>query len=96
MKVAVPKETAPGERRVALVPEIVSKLTASGSTSASSGRRRDDRVLQDDAFREAGAEVGDPWSAEVVAKVRKPSSGKRTGLVKGASSDRLPGAVERP
>jgi H+-translocating NAD(P) transhydrogenase subunit alpha len=30
VKVGVPKETAPGERRVALVPEIVSKLTASG------------------------------------------------------------------
>jgi NAD(P) transhydrogenase subunit alpha len=27
----------------------------------------------DEAFREAGAELGDPWAAEVVAKVRKPS-----------------------
>jgi NAD(P) transhydrogenase subunit alpha len=28
--VSVPKETAPGERRVALVPELVSKLAAAG------------------------------------------------------------------
>jgi NAD(P) transhydrogenase subunit alpha len=27
----------------------------------------------DEAFREAGAELGDPWAAEVVAKVRMPS-----------------------
>ena len=30
MKVAVIKETAPGERRVALVPEAVTKLSAAG------------------------------------------------------------------
>ena len=30
MRVAVPKETAPGERRVALVPETVSKLREAG------------------------------------------------------------------
>ena len=31
MKVGVPKESAPGERRVALVPESVGKLVAAGS-----------------------------------------------------------------
>jgi len=30
MIVSVPKESAPGERRVALVPELVSKLTKAG------------------------------------------------------------------
>jgi NAD(P) transhydrogenase subunit alpha len=30
MKVGVAKETAPGERRVALVPEALGKLTAAG------------------------------------------------------------------
>ena len=30
MRVAVPRETAPGERRVALVPETVSKLREAG------------------------------------------------------------------
>src|SRR3954447_11135427 len=30
MRIGVPKETAPGEQRVALVPEIVQKLTAGG------------------------------------------------------------------
>ena len=30
MKVAVPKESAPNERRVALVPEVIGKLTKAG------------------------------------------------------------------
>jgi len=71
MRVGVPKETARGERRVALVPEIVSKLDGievvvePGAGEAAS--------FTDDAFTAAGASLGDPWSAEVVAKVRKPS-----------------------
>src|ERR671929_127511 len=32
MRIGVPKETAPGERRVALVPEVVKKLTGQGHT----------------------------------------------------------------
>jgi alanine dehydrogenase len=40
MRVAVPKETAPGERRVALVPETVSKLREAGFEAASSVRGR--------------------------------------------------------
>ena len=34
MKIAVPKERAPGERRVALVPEIVAKFVKEGHTLA--------------------------------------------------------------
>jgi NAD(P) transhydrogenase subunit alpha len=71
MKVGVPKETAQGERRVALVPELVSKLEGidvvveQGAGEAAS--------FMDDAFTEAGAAIGDPWAADLVAKVRKPS-----------------------
>jgi len=71
MKVGVPKETAQGERRVALVPELVAKLDGievvveQGAGTAAS--------FTDDAFTEAGASIGDPWAADLVAKVRKPS-----------------------
>jgi H+-translocating NAD(P) transhydrogenase subunit alpha len=71
MKVGVPKETAAGERRVALVPEIVSKLDGieivvePGAGEAAS--------FTDESFTEAGATLGDPWAADLVAKVRKPS-----------------------
>ena len=74
MKVGVPKETAPGERRVALVPEIVSKLSASGIDVIVEPGAGGGASFSDEAFREAGAELGDPWSAELVAKVRKPSA----------------------
>jgi H+-translocating NAD(P) transhydrogenase subunit alpha len=71
MKVGVPKETAEGERRVALVPDLVSKLDGievvveQGAGAAAS--------FTDEAFTEAGAAIGDPWAADLVAKVRKPS-----------------------
>jgi NAD(P) transhydrogenase subunit alpha len=71
MKVGVPKETAQGERRVALVPDLVSKLEGidvvveQGAGEAAS--------FMDDGFTEAGAAIGDPWAADLVAKVRKPS-----------------------
>ena len=71
MKVGVPKETARGERRVALVPELVSKLEGidvvveQGAGEAAS--------FMDGAFTEAGAAIGDPWAADLIAKVRKPS-----------------------
>jgi proton-translocating NAD(P)+ transhydrogenase subunit alpha len=69
----VPKETVAGERRVALVPEIVKKLTGSGITVIMEPGAGEAASFTDEAFREAGAELGDPWNAEVVAKVRKPS-----------------------
>jgi NAD(P) transhydrogenase subunit alpha len=71
MKVGVPKETAADERRVALVPGLVSKLERidvvieQGAGEAAS--------FMDDAFTEAGAAIGDPWAADLIAKVRKPS-----------------------
>jgi H+-translocating NAD(P) transhydrogenase subunit alpha len=57
MKVAVVKEAAPGERRVALVPDAVVKLRAAGvevlvETGAGAGA-----WISDDAFTEAGAVI---------------------------------------
>ncbi len=72
MRVGVPRETAVGERRVALVPDIVAKLVAAGIEIVIEPGAGEAASFSDDAFREAGAEVGDPWSADVVAKVRMP------------------------
>ena len=73
MRVGVPKETAEGERRVALVPEIVAKLVASGIDVVVDPGAGEAASFPDGAFEEAGATLGDPWQAELVAKVRKPS-----------------------
>ncbi len=70
--VAIPKETRPGERRVALTPDLVSKLTALGvdvtlETDAGLGAN-----ALDDDYRQAGAKVvtGDVLSdADVILTV---------------------------
>jgi H+-translocating NAD(P) transhydrogenase subunit alpha len=72
VRVAVPKETTPGERRVALVPEIVKKLMASGFEVAVEAGAGAAAGFSDREYEEAGAQIGDPWDADVVAKVRKP------------------------
>jgi NAD(P) transhydrogenase subunit alpha len=74
MRIGVPKETAAGERRVALVPELVTKLTGSGIDVVVEAGAGEAASFTDDAFRDAGAELGDPWAADVIAKVRKPSA----------------------
>src|SRR6266508_3343243 len=73
MKVGVPKETAADERRVALVPEIASRLAGAGIEVVAEPRAGAGASFTDDAFREAGAVLGDPWESELVAKVRTPS-----------------------
>jgi NAD(P) transhydrogenase subunit alpha len=73
MRIGVPKETAVGERRVALVPELVTKLTGSGIDVVVEPGAGEAASFTDESFREAGAELGDPWATELVAKVRKPA-----------------------
>jgi H+-translocating NAD(P) transhydrogenase subunit alpha len=73
MKVGVPRETAPGERRVALVPEIVSRLASGGFDVVVEQGAGEAASFPDAAFTEAGATIGDPWDTDLVAKVRKPS-----------------------
>src|SRR4051812_47621859 len=73
MKVGVPKETAPDERRVALVPESVGRLPAGVEVVVEAGAGVA-ASSPDAAFVEAGAAIGDPWAADVVVKVQKPSA----------------------
>lgn len=76
MRIAVPKETAPDERRVALVPEVVAKLKAKGlEVSVQSGAGAY-ALLPDASFTQAGAQVTEDlaslWSADVVVKIAPP------------------------
>jgi len=84
MKVSVPKETAAGERRVALVPEVVDRLAKDGvevtlETGAGAGAHHPDA-----AYEQAGARIGDGFSGEVVAKVSPPSAEEIDRLSRGA------------
>jgi len=76
MKVSVPKETAAGESRVALVPEVTQRMTRSGlevvlEPGAGAGAHHPDA-----SYQEAGAEIQDGagCSGDVVAKVAPPSA----------------------
>jgi NAD(P) transhydrogenase subunit alpha len=77
MRIGVPKETAAGERRVALVPEVVKKLTGQGHTVLVQAGAGEGALIPDAHFEEAGAEViGDAkavFGADVVVKVSPPS-----------------------
>src|SRR5262245_66503072 len=75
MRIGVPKETAEGERRVALVPDVVRRLKAAGHEVVIEPGAGAPADLPDDEYTEAGAELGDPWGAEVVARVAPQDPG---------------------
>jgi H+-translocating NAD(P) transhydrogenase subunit alpha len=76
VKVSVVKETAPGERRVALVPEVVVKLRAAGLDVLVESGAGDGAWFTDDSYAEAGASVGsrtEALAADLVLMVGKPN-----------------------
>ena len=87
MKVGVAREAAPGERRVALVPEALGKLTAAGleilvEAGAGSGAQ-----IPDEQFVEAGAKVVSTAElyaqSDVILRVQKPTKSEAKILRKG-------------
>src|SRR2546421_1593171 len=72
MRVGAARETAPGERRVALVPETVGKLAGAGFDVVVEPGAGEAASFPDDAYAEAGATLGSPWDADSLVKVRKP------------------------
>jgi NAD(P) transhydrogenase subunit alpha len=74
MRVGVPVETTPEERRVALVPETVGKLAGAGFDVVVESGAGAAASFPDEAYADAGAQIGDPWAVEAVVKVRKPSA----------------------
>src|SRR5437764_3719482 len=83
MRVGIPRETTEGERRVALVPETVGKLAASGFDLVGEPGAGRAASFPDDAYTQAGAALGNPWEADGVVKVRKPSAAERERLRSG-------------
>ncbi|MEM7204247.1 MAG: Re/Si-specific NAD(P)(+) transhydrogenase subunit alpha [Planctomycetota bacterium] len=76
--VFVPKESAPGETRVAVVPETAKALAKSGLRVVVEANAGVAAGFLDEDYRQAGAEVGsaaDASSADVVLRVRPPEVG---------------------
>ena len=88
MRIGVPKETAAGEHRVALVPEVVSKLKAKGLDVLVQAGAGADALLPDDAFTGAGAELtseaGEIWGCDVVLTISPPDEAEISRLGSGS------------
>ena len=82
----MPKETAEGERRVALVPDVVASLKDKKVESSVESGSGIEAGFPDDQYSEAGADVGSAdaaWGAEVVLRVAIPSIDEIGRLDKG-------------
>jgi NAD(P) transhydrogenase subunit alpha len=87
VRVGVPRETAAGERRVALVPEVVQRLTGGGFEIAVESGAGVAASFPDEAYSDAGAQLVDAptaFAADCVAKVRAPSEVEAALLREGA------------
>jgi NAD(P) transhydrogenase subunit alpha len=79
MRVGIPTERVEGERRVALVPETVGRLGEGIEVVVEAGAGAE-AAFDDDAYRAAGAAIGSPWEADVVAKVAAPTADEAARL----------------
>jgi NAD(P) transhydrogenase subunit alpha len=85
IRIGVPKETHPDERRVAATPETVLRLRKLGFEVAVQSGAGDEINYSDSAYREAGAEIIESakalWgSSDVVIKVRPPEEHAALGV----------------
>ena len=84
MHIGVPKETSPGERRVALVPESCKKLIQAGYTVAVEAGAGEQAGFSDAQYREVGTALEtDPaallGTADIVLKVSPPAARNGSG-----------------
>ncbi|ANY07423.1 Re/Si-specific NAD(P)(+) transhydrogenase subunit alpha [Pseudonocardia sp. HH130630-07] len=79
--VGVPREVREGERRVALVPKVLGKLSGRGARVVVESGAGSGALIPDAEYTSAGAEIGDPWAADVVAVVNPPT-GEQIGRLR--------------
>lgn len=88
MRIAVPRETVPGEQRVALVPDSVTRLVKAGFTVTVERGAGTAAGFPDEAYGKAGAEVAPPeavyHNAQVVLKVQRPQPEEARHIADGA------------
>jgi len=88
MRIGVPRESAAGERRVALVPEAVARLRKEGAEVVVEAGAGAEAGFPDEAYRTAGATLagaGEALAAELVLKVQRPDLAEAGRLAEGAA-----------
>jgi NAD(P) transhydrogenase subunit alpha len=87
MQIGLPAESAVDERRVALVPDVVRRLTARGAEVVVAVGAGAGAMIPDALYEQAGARIGDDataWSAPLVVKVSPPSEEEASQMQRGA------------
>src|SRR5512132_1550860 len=89
MKRGGPKDVVAGERRVALVPEVVPALVRAGNTVTVEKDAGLSAGFTDDAYRSAGAVIADSAdgayaAADMILKVQRPSAAEIAKIPEGA------------
>jgi len=76
MRIGIPRETKPGEHRVAVTPSVVRALRESGAEVVLETGAGSASGFADGEYRDAGASVvsaaPEAWSADLVVKVKEP------------------------
>ncbi|MEI6363524.1 MAG: Re/Si-specific NAD(P)(+) transhydrogenase subunit alpha [Actinomycetes bacterium] len=88
MLIGVPRESRPGETRVAATPKTVEQLTGLGYEVLVESGAGEAASFTDEAFRAAGAAVGsgaDAWGAQIVFHVNAPNDEEIALLSDGAT-----------
>lgn len=90
MKLAVPRETRSGERRVALVPDAVKKIVSSGTEVAVQQGAGEQAYFSDAEYRESGATIASDLAstvegATVIVKVQPPTGVEVASIPAGAT-----------
>jgi NAD(P) transhydrogenase subunit alpha len=90
MKIGIPKESAPGERRVALVPETVKKLAAKKIETVVEAGAGLTSSFSDEEYTAAGATLASSLEdlaskAEVIIKVVRPTDAELAKLKDGST-----------
>jgi proton-translocating NAD(P)+ transhydrogenase subunit alpha len=80
MQIGIPRESHAGETRVAATPQTVGALLKLGYSVVVESGAGDASSFSDAAYVEAGADVGDPWAAQVVLKVNAPNDAEIAAL----------------
>ena len=89
MKIGIPKETFPGEKRVPLIPDGVKKLTDAGADVEIEAGLGDSIAEGDSNYKQAGASLAPDRnsllsSSDIVLRLRKPPSEEVGALKKGS------------
>lgn len=85
MLIGIPRESLPGETRVAATPQTVGQIIKLGYAVVVESGAGVASSFSDAAYVDAGAEIGQAWDADVVLKVNAPDDGEIAKLRDGAT-----------